>query len=137
MANIMGIKRSTYNDYEQQYVIIPLKHLIKFCNYFNISLDYILGFSDKQQYENMLQDINLKEFGLRIRRLRKEHNMKQGDLALKIHTNNSILSCNERGRTLISTANLYAICKLFNISADYLLGRIDTKEQLKRVDAYS
>ena len=43
IANIMGIAKSTYNQYEQQYDIIPLKHLLTFSNYFNISIDYTIS----------------------------------------------------------------------------------------------
>lgn len=42
IANIMGIAKSTYNQYEQQYGIIPLKHLLTFSNYFNLSIDYTI-----------------------------------------------------------------------------------------------
>ena len=46
MAKILGIARVTYNHFETQYDIIPLKHLNSISNYFNISLDYILNLSD-------------------------------------------------------------------------------------------
>ncbi len=137
VANILGLQRSTYSDYEQQYIIIPLKHLLKFCNHFNISLDYIFVLTNTKQYPNNKKEIDLKEFGIRLRRLRKEHKLNQGELAKKIHTHNTILSSNERGRTLINTANLYSIAKLFNISSDYLLGRIDNKEKVLPINIYT
>lgn len=131
VAKILNLAKSTYNDYEQQYVIIPIKHLLTFCNYFDISVDYFLGFNTIKQYPNINKEVDLKESGIRLRKLRREAKLHQYDLASSIKTTNSILSKNERGHLIISTTNLYAICKKYEISADYLLGRIDTKIKIK------
>lgn len=133
VAEILGISRSTYNDYEQQYVIIPIKHLLAFCDYFDISVDYFLGLNKIKQYSNIKKEINLRESGIRLRRLRKELGLQQGDLANKLQSTGSILSKNERGHNIISTINLYAICTKYNVSADYLLGRIENKTLNKKV----
>ena len=63
MANIIGIKRSTYASYETCRDTIPLKHLNTLCNYFNISLDYALGLTDIKRYDNELDAINIKIAG--------------------------------------------------------------------------
>ena len=39
IAKILNVARSTYNQYEQQYDIIPIKHLNTLCNHFKISFD--------------------------------------------------------------------------------------------------
>ena len=49
IANILSISRSTYKDYELQIKIIPINHLNTLCNYFHISLDYLLGLSSIKQ----------------------------------------------------------------------------------------
>lgn len=127
IANILGIAKSTYNQYEQQYDIIPLKHLLTFSNHFNLSIDYLLGLTNKRQYDDIKYEIDLKVSGQRLRKSRREHNLKQIDLAKKLHITNSILSHYEKGKFLISTATLYSLSKLYNISADYLLNRTDNK----------
>ena len=128
VAGILGIARSTYNQYEQQYDIIPLKLLNKFSNYFNVTIDYILGFSKNTFYKNYRKELDLKIIGKRIRILRKEHKLKQFELAKELNIGSSILCGYESGRFLISTTNLYLLCKSFNISADYVLNKTDKKE---------
>ena len=59
MANIIGIKRSTYASYETCRDTIPLKHLNTLCNYFNISLDYALGLTDIKRYDIPAANPNL------------------------------------------------------------------------------
>ena len=46
IANILGIYKGLYNQYETEYEIIPIKHLNTLCNYFHVSFDYLLGFAN-------------------------------------------------------------------------------------------
>ena len=46
IANYIGIHKGLYSQYETEYAIIPLKHLITICNYFKVSLDYIFNFNE-------------------------------------------------------------------------------------------
>ena len=43
MAKILGVNRSTYSLWELGINIIPLKKLCDFADYFNYSIDYVLG----------------------------------------------------------------------------------------------
>ena len=40
MAKILNISKSTYARWETQEEIIPLRHLVNFCNYFKVTIDY-------------------------------------------------------------------------------------------------
>ena len=130
IANLLKIDRSQYGKYENEYTTIPIKHLNTLCNYFNISLDYIFSLTDNKQYNNSKNDINLLESGKRLKEFRKENKITQTKLADFLTTSFSNVSAYERGINIISTTSLYAICKTHNISADYLLGKIDSPKYL-------
>ncbi len=130
VAKILEIDRSQYGHYENNYITIPIKHLIKLCNYFEVSLDYIFGLTNLINYEN-IQEVNKKETGKRLKEFRKENNLTQIKLSEFLNTSFSNVSSYERGVNLLATNYLYAICSKFNISADYLLGRIDNPKYLK------
>ncbi len=127
IANILKVSRSSYNNYEHQYDIIPLKRLNMLCNYYNVSIDYIFSFNESKQYKNSKSEIDYKTVSIRLKEFRKEHNLTQVKLANILNIGNGTIAEYERGNFLISTASLYTICKKYNISADYLLGKIDTK----------
>ena len=55
----------------------------------------------------------------------------QIELAKVLNTNQSVIANYERGRNYIATPFLYTISKTYHISADYLLGLIDTPKKLK------
>ncbi len=125
IANILNISRTTYKDYELQIRIIPLKHLNVLCNYFNISFDYIFGFVHDKNYKNYNNNIDNNIFYQRFKNFRKENKLTQQALAKVLNTSHSVISDYEKGKKIISTPFLYTICKKYNISADYLLGRIN------------
>jgi len=43
IANFLGIKQTVYSRYEVGKNEIPLHHLIKLAEYYDVSLDYICG----------------------------------------------------------------------------------------------
>ena len=43
LASIIGIKRATYTSYEIERDTIPIVNLNNLCNYFDVSIDYVLG----------------------------------------------------------------------------------------------
>ena len=131
IAEIIGINRVQYNQYENNYISIPIKHLISLSSYFKVSVDYLLGLSSKKSYLNY-HETNIINAGERLKSFRKSNNLTQKELANILNTTFSSIAWNEKGRNLISTPFLYTICKTYNISADYLLDRIDNPKYLKK-----
>lgn len=132
IADILHVARSTYNQYEQQYDIIPIKHLNHLCNHFKISFDYIFDFTDIKRYKDELNKIDTKISGKRLKELRKELNLTQARLAKKLNIANTIVSEYESGHFPISTATLYSLSNKFHISSDYLLGKTNEVKYLSK-----
>ena len=105
--------------------IVPLRHLNDLCNYFNVSMDYITGFTNKKNYDIIRKDLDRELIGKRLRKFRKSRNLTQEQLAKEINTSHSTISGYEHGKNMILTAFAYNIAKKYNISLDWLCGRID------------
>ena len=131
VADILNIARQTYNHYEVQENIIPIKHLNVLANYYHVSIDYILGFSKEKKYANSLSEINVLISGARLKEWRKENKLTQTKLAYILNTFHTVIVDYEHGKNFIATPFLYTICKKYHISADYLLGKIDNPKYLK------
>ena len=127
IAKILNISQRTYSFFERGDKIIPLKHLNTLCNYYDISMDYILNLTDIKKYNNIkkLPGLDRKLIGNRIRLIRKENNLTLRDIAKELNTTSSTISAYETGKTLILTAFAYQICLKYNISMDWLCGKID------------
>ena len=130
IAKILNIKRGLYSQYETEYFVMPIKHLIKVCDYLDVSLDYLFSFSNEEKYLNILNTTE-EIAGKRFKEFRKENKLTQNVLSIDLNTTQAVIANYERGRNFISTPFLYTICKKYNISADYLLGRINNPKYLK------
>ena len=129
VARLLNISDSLYSRYEKEKQTIPLKYLIILCNYFDASIDYLFGFTNIKTYENY-NEVTKTEVGKRLKNWRKEQGLTQEELAKILNTVHQVIANYENGKNLIATPFLYTICKKYNISADYLLGRVDTPKYL-------
>lgn len=48
IAEVLGTSQTMYARYERGANEIPVHHLVKLCDYYDVSADYILGRSDKK-----------------------------------------------------------------------------------------
>lgn len=69
-------------------------------------------------------------FCKRVKKLRKNANEQQKDLADAIGMSQASISDIENGRRTTSFENLALICCHYNVSADYLLGLVDEPRPL-------
>ena len=46
VADMLGVAQTTYSHYELDKRPLPIEYLIALCKYYNVSADYMLGFSN-------------------------------------------------------------------------------------------
>ncbi|MCH5314896.1 MAG: helix-turn-helix transcriptional regulator [Eubacterium sp.] len=49
LAVYLAIDQSTYSDYENGRINVPIEQLIKIADYYNVSVDYIVGRTDNME----------------------------------------------------------------------------------------
>ena len=122
LADIFKLSRSLISKWERNLITVPLKQLNNYANYFNISLDYITGLSDKKTKTNKINlDNNL--VGKRIVEVREKNNLTLRKLADELNTTSSTISAYETGKVLIQSSFAITICSQYNVSLDWLCGR--------------
>ncbi|MCM1053509.1 MAG: helix-turn-helix domain-containing protein [Ruminococcus sp.] len=131
IAKTLKIDESVYGKYEREYVLMPTKHLNTICNYFNVSLDYVFNLSDDLNYNNTTKEINKELSAKRLKEFRKENKLTQIKLAAILNASPAVIVHHENKRFILATPFLYTICSKYHISADYLLGKIDSPKYLK------
>lgn len=123
IAQILNIDRSTYSTWETNLKIIPLKHLNTLSNYYNISMDYILGLTNKKIKYKKLNELDKKIIGNNIKKLRSDNSLTLRDLAKILNTTSSTISAYETGKTLLLTAFAIEIAQKYHLSIDELCGK--------------
>ena len=123
VADRIGVSKTNYNYFENEERFIPLKHLMKYCECFDVSIDYIFELTDTIITSKRKVVLDKKIIGERIKSIRKMKKLTQCELAELLNTSQSTISSYENGETLIITAFLYELCKRLDISMDYVTTR--------------
>lgn len=125
IANYLGISKKTLSNYVNGDAYIPLNHLNKLSNLFDVSIDYLLGLTEKETYKDNIKIDSLDpvSIGQRLKETRKNLKVSQEQVAHIIGVNKSSISRYEHGETLILTICLYTFCQKYNISSDYIIGK--------------
>lgn len=51
IAEYLGIQQTVYSRYERGYQTIPLEHLIRLADFYQVSLDYLTGRSSQKEMQ--------------------------------------------------------------------------------------
>lgn len=121
MAEKLNVSKSTYARWETGEKIIPLKHLINFCNLTSNTLDYAIGLTDKKEKLNTKIEIDKIKIGNNIKKIRSNNSLSQSEFAKSINTTQSVISAYESGKTLIQTTFLYDICLKYKTSTNKII----------------
>ena len=127
-AKGLNVSRSSYAMWESNNEIIPIKRLLDFCDLYNVSIDYVFNLTNANYQQ--IKGLEKNKYMTRLKKFRKENKLTQEKLANILITNKSVICGYEKGRYIIATPFLYTICQKYNISADYLLGKIDHPKYL-------
>ena len=50
IAHLLGIAQTTYSQYELYKRPMPIECLVKLCEYYDVSADYLLGFTELKKH---------------------------------------------------------------------------------------
>lgn len=123
LGYVFGLAESTISGWENNNDTIPLTKLIRFCNLYDFSIDFVLGITRKNILYDKIPKIDKKNIGCSLKKIRKELNMTQKQIADECSISQTTYSNYELGITLITTLTLYTICKKHNLSIDQFLDR--------------
>ena len=131
VAEILKVTKGSYSMWECGADTIPLRRLNQFCNYFNVSIDYVVGVTDKRNYANVKPDIKLKITGENLKKIRNKKGLTQVAISDELKINQPTWNRYEKSKTLILTVVLVELAKKYHYSIDKILGKDkeeDTKE---------
>ena len=122
LGYVFGVSKNTVSGWENAHDTMPFNKLVRFCNLYDFSLDFVVGFTRKNiKYDKIKTD--KKKLGLKLKSIRNELNLSQQQLADDCKISQTTYSGYETGHYLINTTNLYYICKTYNVSMDWLCDR--------------
>ena len=127
LGYIFGVSDSAVRSWETAHGFIPLSKLIKFCNTYDYSLDFVCGLKNRNEKYGKFETDKIK-ISKKLKELRKSMHLSQQALADECKISQTTYSGYETGHYLISSNNLYYICKTYNISMDWIVGRTNNSK---------
>lgn len=130
LADFLNVSLSTYKLYETGTLPVKLEELNTLSNIYQVSFDYLLGFSKFKNVEPFRKSIDYRYLRFCIRFLRKRARINQKSLAKEFEVSVYTISKYERDGQKVNLNYLALIAKKFQISTDYICGKSLKKEVL-------
>ena len=130
IAKILNVKTKTYSAWERLENDIPLDKINDLANYYNTSIDYLLGISSIVVFKT-ISDVNYNLLSERLKNIRKKFNYTQEYVGKLAGLPQTTYSNFENGINVPTTFKLKKIALVYNISIDYLVGRCDEEVFIK------
>lgn len=128
LADIIGGSRVNISNWENDKETPNIKRVNQIVDHFGLSLDYMFHLSTKRSHPYIKRgELNKIIAGRRLKDFRDDRNITLRTLAKELNTTSSTLSAYEIGKNMMLTAFALQICKTYNISMDWLYGKIDHK----------
>ena len=122
LAEILGVKRTTYAMWELGDVNFPLEKLVELAKYFHTNVEYMLNLSSDKKEFIYSEKITNEFIGSMIRRYRLKLNKTQREFAKVLGIQQSSYSYYEDGKTKIPTDKLVLLVKTYHLSLNYICG---------------
>ena len=108
IAKILNVSLEVYTKWERRINDIPLEKTNELANFYNVSLDYLLGISNIKKNHSK-KNINLNLMCKRMELLRKELHQSQEAVGEKIGFSQRLYGHYEKGTRTPKTFKLYFI----------------------------
>ena len=118
LAKQLGVSHESVNNWKSNRTGIELSQLIKLCKYFNCSLDYLVGITER---DTKPSKYTLENFGIHVRKIMKSRNITTYKLQKETRYSGKYFNVWDRGSDP-KLSTLLELANYFNCSLDELVG---------------
>lgn len=117
VSKLLGIDRSQYSKLELGVYRMKSDKLIILSDFYNTSIDYILGLTN-----NIIPYKRIETFNNNLKKLRLSKKLNSLDVAHHLNISQPQYSSLENSKSLLTHDKLITLSKFYNTSVDYILG---------------
>ena len=122
IPKILGIEYGVFTAIMDYGKIPKPVVLMRIADYFNVSIEYLLGRTEQEYFEKAEHPTTFHE---RFKQLRERYQMTEYAVAQRLHISTSYTTAWRKKNYIPSLDNLTVLSEIFKTSIDYLLGRTD------------
>ena len=128
LGKFLHVSKYSICHYEKNDRDIPMRKLSLISDYFDLSIDYILGITSLKKYDDLKKGLSLGKAKERIKKICEEQSLTNVGLAKILNTSESCIRKYKTGQTLILTSFALELYYKYNYSLDWLLGKTEYKK---------
>jgi len=128
---VLGCRRTTYNNWERGVVMIPIKIADDLSMFYRVSLSCILGINKTINFKNDINKMNYDTLLYNLKELKKEKKYSYNKIGKEIKCTGTSCQRYLSGKITIPMDRLIMLSKLYDIDIDELCGKIDNKNLIK------
>lgn len=122
VAKMLGTTQQQYSKYELGMRLIPVEKLCILADYYNTSIDYLVGRTNNPKFEKKWYEMYYTD---RIKWVRDCKNITQKEVADYIGVKQQQYARYEKGINVMPVTYLHDICICLNVSSDFIIGLTD------------
>ena len=123
ISDRLGVKRSTYNSWERNEVMIPLVKADKFSMFYKVSFAYIYGISNKLVYDENIKKFDYNTLLNNLNKLRNDNGDTYETLARVLDCTRQTSHRYFTGNIIIPIDILIKLSNYYKIDIDVLCGK--------------
>ena len=128
---ILGCRRTTYNNWERGVVMLPIKIADDLSIFYKVSLSCILGINKTIEFKKDINKMNYNTLLNNLKRLKKENKYSYNAIGKEIKCTGTSCQRYLSGKITLPMDRLIMLAKLYDIDIDELCGKVDNKNLIK------
>ena len=128
---VLGCRRTTYNNWERGVVMLPIKIADDLSIFYKVSLSCILGINKTIEFKKDINKMNYNTLLNNLKRLKKENKYSYNTIGKEIKCTGTSCQRYLSGKITIPMDRLIMLAKLYDIDIDELCGKVDNKNFIK------
>lgn len=123
IAEVLGCKRTTYNNWERGVVMIPINIVDKLSIFYKVRISCILGIHKKIEFIDDVNKLNYNVLLSNLSTLKKENKYSYERIGKNIKCTGATCQRYFKGKIVIPIDRLIMLAKMFDIDIDELCGK--------------
>ena len=123
IAQVLGCKRTTYNNWERGVVMIPIRIVDDLSVYYKVSMSCVLGINKKIEFKENINKMNYETLISNLNTLKNENKDSYQKIGKNIKCTGATCQRYFNGKIIIPIDRLIMLSKMYDIDIDELCGK--------------
>ena len=128
---VLGCRRTTYNNWERGVVMIPIKIADSLSMFYKVSLSCILGINKTIEFKNKINKMNYSTLLNNLKKLKYDNKNSYSEIGKEIKCTGTSCQRYLTGKITIPMDRLIMLAKMYDIDIDELCGKVDNINLIK------